>query len=110
MRELLREGETITLLAISPDSPAQNIGFARKIDADGKSPLTFSLLSDPSSKTIDRYSLRDPQYAGQKFEGIPHPAVFLLDRKGVVRWSKIETDYRQRPSNAEIRAALDSIK
>lgn len=66
-------------------------------------------MSDPNSEVIDRYALRDPAYAGQKIAGVPHPAVFVLDREGIVRWSKVETDYRQRPSNEEIRAALDAV-
>ena len=72
--------------------------------------MRFPLLSDPQSGTIDRYGLRDPAYEGKKVYGIPHPAVFVLDRQGRVRWSRIETDYRQRPSNEEIRAAIDAIK
>lgn len=68
--------------------------------------MDFLLLSDPDSSVIDRYGLRDPAYAGEEGDGIPHPAVFVLDREGIVRWSKVESDYRQRPSNEEIRAAI----
>lgn len=110
MRDLLRDGEPVVLYAISPDSGEQSRGFIEKIEKDGKGKVTFSLLSDPGSEVIDRYALRDPAYAGQKVEGIPHPAVFVLDREGRVAWSKVETDYRQRPSNDEIRAALDAVK
>jgi peroxiredoxin len=66
-----------------------------------------ALLSDPGAATIDRYGLRDPAYKGQKLDGVPHPAVFVLDQRGVIRWMKIEDDYRERPSNEEIAAALD---
>lgn len=97
------------LYAISPDGPEQSRAFIEKIEADGRGKVTFPLLSDPKSEVIDRYALRDPAYAGQTIEGVPHPAVFVLDREGRVRWSKIETDYRQRPSNAEIRAAADAV-
>ncbi len=72
--------------------------------------MTFPLLSDPGSRIIDRYALRDEAYAGQKEDGIPHPAVFVLDAKGRVRWVKIETDFRERPSNASIAAAIDAIE
>jgi peroxiredoxin len=110
LRDLLRDGEPALLYAISPDRAEQSRGFIEKIEADGKGKVTFSLLSDPKSEVIDRYALRDPAYAGQKVEGIPHPAVFVLDREGKVAWSKIETDYRQRASNDEIGAALDAVK
>ena len=40
---------------------------------------------------------------------MPRPSVFVLDQKGVVRWEKIETDYKERPSIEEISAALDAF-
>lgn len=110
MRDLLRDGGPVLLYAISRDSAEQSRGFIEKIEKDAMGKVTFSLLSDPKSEIIDRYALRDPAYAGQQVEGIPHPAVFVLDREGRVTWSKIETDYRQRASNAEIRSALDATK
>lgn len=108
LREIASAGEPL-VYAISPDKTEHSRAFIEKIQRDGKGKVAFSLLADPKSRTIDRYGLRDPAYAGQPIEGIPHPAVFVLDRKGRVRWSKIETDYRQRPSNEEIRAALERI-
>lgn len=77
---------------------------------DGKGVLGIALLSDPRAAVIDRYGLRDPDYARQKIDGVPRPAVFVLDQKGRVRWSKIETDYRERPSNEEVATALDAFE
>jgi peroxiredoxin len=54
--------------------------------------------------------LRDPAYDGEKFAGIPHPAVYVIDKSGIVAWVKIESDYKNRPRNEEIRAALDVLK
>ena len=42
--------------------------------------------------------------------GIPHPAVYVIDKAGKVAWAKIESNYRERPANDEIRAALDALK
>ncbi len=81
-----------------------------KIAKDGKGELGFPLLFDPRSKTIDRYGLRDPDYRGKELDGVPRPAVFVVDQQGVVRWSKVETDYRERPSIEEISAALDTFE
>jgi peroxiredoxin len=67
-------------------------------------------LSDPDHKIIDAYGLRDPAYEGQKVYGIPHPAVYVINKQGKVVWAKVESDYKQRPTNEEIRAALDSLK
>lgn len=84
--------------------------FAEKIASDGKGAINFAILSDPDHKIIDAYGLRDPAYEGQKVFGIPHPAVYVIDKRGKVSWAKIESDYKQRPTNEEIRAALDSLK
>jgi len=100
----------VTIYAISPDSPEEGRKFAQLIASDHRGNVTFSLLSDPLSRVIDRYALRDEAYAGKKEDGIPHPAVFVLDAMGRVRWMKIETDFRERPSNAEIAAAIDGIE
>jgi peroxiredoxin len=88
----------------------QSRDLARKIAADGRGPLGFSLLSDSRSAAIDRYRLRDPAYARQKTDGVPHPSVFVLDRSGRIRWMKIESDYRERPSTEEVAAALDAFE
>ncbi len=81
-----------------------------KIAADGKGEVAFSILSDPEHKTIDEYGLRDPAYQDTKYFGIPHPAVYVIDKMGKVAWVKIESNYRERPANDEIRAALNTLK
>lgn len=98
------------LFAVSVDPPEKSREFIQKIEKDGQGPVRFRILFDPGSKTIDAYGLRDPAYAGQPVDGIPRPAVFVLDDKGVVRWARVETNYRLRPSNQDIRAALDALK
>ena len=46
----------------------------------------------PDHKTIDAYGLRDPAYKGQEVDGIPHPAVYIIDKDGKVSWARIESD------------------
>ena len=98
------------LFAISVDPPDVSKNFAEKIGSDGKGAINFPFLSDPEHKTIDAYGLRDPAYEGQKVYGIPHPAVYVIDKQGKVAWAKIESDYKLRPTNEEIRAALESLR
>lgn len=98
------------LYALSIDPPSVSKEFAAKIASDGKGAISFPILSDPNHETIDAYGLLDPAYAGQQFDGIPHPAVYVIDKMGKVTWVKIESNYRQRPTNQEIRAALDTLK
>lgn len=104
------KNEKVKLFAISVDPPDVSKIFADKIASDGKGAVNFPLLSDPDHKIIDAYGLRDPAYEGQKIYGIPHPAVYVIDKQGKVVWAKVESDYKQRPTNEEIRAALDSLK
>lgn len=81
-----------------------------RVATDGHGTLNFPILSDPDHKVIDAYGLHDPAYDGGKFAGIPHPAVYVIDRTGRVAWVKVEQNYRERPTNADIRAAIDALK
>jgi hypothetical protein len=36
---------------------------------------------------------------------LPHPATFVIDPKGIVRWKFIEVDYKKRASNEQIKQA-----
>ena len=96
--------------AISVDPGADSRQFTDKIAADGKGRLAFPLLADTGHRVIDAYGLQDPRYLAQKREGIPWPTVYVIDKSGRVAWAKIEKDHTQRPSNADIRAAIDSLK
>jgi len=107
LRTLLKKNENVILLAISIDPPDVSKTFADKIASDRKGAINFPILSDPEHKIVDAYGLRDPAYKGQKVYGIPHPAVYVIDKLGKVAWARIESDYKQRPTNEEIRAALD---
>ena len=91
---------------ISHDRPNESRELARKIAADGRGPLGFPLLSDPRALAVDQYGLRDPEYKN----GVPHPTVIVVDQNGKIRWMKIESDYRERPTNEEIAAALDAFE
>ena len=109
LRDLARAYPEVRFYAISRDLSGDSRELARKIALDGRGAVTFSMLSDPKSAVIDRYGIRDPAYAGDTTDGVPKPSVFVIDQKGRVRWAKIENDYRERPTNEEIAAALDAI-
>jgi peroxiredoxin len=110
LRTLLKFGEQVNLYVISIDSHEKSKQVAERIASDGKGAVTFTFLSDPGHRVIEKYGLRDPAYDGKDFEGIPHPAVYIIDKDGKVAWAKIESDYKQRPTNQEIRTALDLLK
>jgi len=110
LRSLLKPNEQVRLLAVSVDDHEKSKQLVEKIAADGKGAVTYPLLSDPNHKVIDAYGLHDPAYEGKRFDGIPHPAVYVIDKNGRVAWTKIESDYKLRPSNEDIRAGLASLK
>lgn len=89
----------ISVVAIGYDSPAVLAKFAaaRKI--------TYPLLSDGGSKTIDAYGLRNP--AG---DGIPFPGTLLLDGQGIVRAKSFAEDYKVRQATDELLKAAAEMK
>ncbi len=97
------EESGVQLVAISYDSPTMNSAAAVKLG------LTFPLLSDEGSKTIDAYGIRNETATGRG-AGIPHPGVFILDQQDVIRVKLMRDGYRDRPESAEIIAAVKSIK
>ena len=77
------------LVAISYDSAEILKRFA------GQRSITFPLLSDAGSKTIDAYGIRNKEAAGRT-SGIPHPGTFVLDTKGVIRAKLFLEGYKER--------------
>ena len=69
--------------------------------------LEFPLLSDPDHAVIDRYGLFNPDESRQR--PVPHPTVFVIDKRGEVRWKFIEINYRIRPTNEDILEALAEL-
>jgi peroxiredoxin len=109
LRTLVGKGDKFKLIAVSVDSPEISKKLADRIARDGNGAVGYPILSDPGHKMIDSFGLFDPAYIGEEFEGIPHPAVYILDADRKVLWLKVEPDYRKRPTNQDIRAELDRL-
>jgi peroxiredoxin len=108
------------LLAVSPQTPDNSLTMAEKHS------LEFPVLSDEGGEVIGRYGLKY-DVEGQsrellaatgsdvaKFNGnggwiLPAPAVFVVDRTGIVRFARVNGDYTQRVEPDEALAALDSV-
>ena len=110
MRTLLDKKDKVQIYAVCVDDAEKNKRVLEKIAKDGKGELPFPILSDPNHKTIDEFGLFDPAYVGKGIEGIPHPAIYILDKKRRVLFVRIESDYRKRPTNAELRLELDKLR
>ena len=87
------------VVAISYDSAEILKRFA------DKSAITFPLLSDAGSKTIDAYDIRNKE-APARWNGIPHPGTFIVDRKGVIRARLFLDNYRERHAADAVILAL----
>lgn len=92
MQENLKEIEATggKVIAISYDSITTLKQFARK------SRITFPLLSDEGSKTIDAYGIRNKEAAGSRIDGVPYPGTFVIDSKGTIRSKLFLEGYRDR--------------
>lgn len=76
-------------------------------ETDGRT-IEYMLLSDPGAAVIRRYGLLNEDAAPDRL--IPHPTTYVIDREGVVRWKMTEVNYRIRPENEDIRAALEELR
>ena len=89
----------IQVVGISYDQQAILKKFA------DKSKITFPLLSDPESKTIDAYHIRNAAAKGRA-EGVPHPGTYIVDQDGVIRAKIFLEGYRDRhTTDALLKAA-----
>jgi peroxiredoxin len=91
------------LVAISYDSPEALQRFATK-----KS-ITYPLLSDTGSKTIDAYGIRNKEAKGRA-NGIPYPGTFIVGTNGVIRSKLFLAGYKERASPEAIAKALRSAR
>ncbi len=87
---------------MSYDDPKTLNAFARKRG------IGFPLLSDPGSKTIDAWGIRNEEAQGRT-DGIPHPGTFLLDASGIVRAKLFYGGYKKRQSAADILRAAAKL-
>ena len=71
--------------------------------------ITFPLLSDPESKTIDAYHIRNDAAKGRA-AGVPNPGTFILDREGVIRAKLFLEGIRERHTTEVLIMAVKAVK
>ena len=106
------------LVAVSPQTPDNSLTMAEKHS------LEFPVLSDEGGEVIGTYGLKYdvtahdlykaggadlPESNGKGGWILPAPAVFVIDREGIVRFVSVNGDYTQRAEPDEALAALDSL-
>ncbi len=110
-----------SLVAISPQTVKQSFFMA------DQHRLNFPLLSDTGNQVARRYGLtypvpRDqidvyrrafvnlPLANGDNSWELPIPAVFVVDRSGIIRYAAANADYTDRPEPKEIVGVLREIQ
>jgi peroxiredoxin len=89
------------LVGLSYDAPEVLAKFA------AERRVGWTLLSDPKSKVIDGWQLRDPAYGPEsKASGVPRPVVYVIDNKGLITARLMEADYKLRPQPEAVLAAV----
>lgn len=91
------------LVAISYDSPEILKRFA------AKKSITYPLLSDTGSKTIETYGIRNPEATGRT-SGIPYPGTYIIGSDGVIRAKLFQEGYKERASTEALLGALQGVK
>jgi peroxiredoxin Q/BCP len=99
----LIEEAGVQLLGISYDSPEVLKAFS------DRQKITFPLLSDPDSKAIDDYHIRNVAARGKAL-GVPHPGTFILDQEGVIRSKLFLEGFRDRHTTDALIKAAKAVK
>jgi peroxiredoxin len=109
LKALLDEDQKLEtqILALSVDTPEDLQRMIDRISSDDGVFPDFPFLTDPGHRVIDRYGLFNPE--DPRGRQIAHPATFVIDKEGVVRWRFVEVDYRVRPSNEDVLEALTGL-
>jgi peroxiredoxin len=66
--------------------------------------LEFPVLVDPECETTRAYGILNEE-SGK----VPHPTALVIDKEGVVRFVRVDVDYKVRPAPAELFEALAGL-
>lgn len=109
-----------TVLALSPEGPA----YIRENIRDQK--LTYDIISDyqlnaakafgiafdlppEMQKTYKGFGVDIAEHNWSKTWQLPHPATYVIDRKGVIRYAFASEDYKQRADPDDVIKVLREI-
>ena len=93
----------VQVVGLSYDEPAVLKRFS------DKAKIGFPMLSDPESKTIEAYHIRNVAAKG-KAQGVPNPGTFILDQNGVIRAKLFLDGYRDRHTTDALIVAVKAVK
>ena len=111
----------VTPVALSVDQPAAEaemratytVPFPLLSDQNAKAIAAFQLVKTVSGEELAKmksFGVDLEHYSGTSQHQIAIPALFLIDRAGIVRWAHSDPDFKVRPNTAQILAAIDAAK
>jgi len=92
------------VIGVSVNDPFSNKAFAEK------NRLSFPILSDVNREVIKLYNLESPDFAGIKGYSVAKRSIFVLDKKGVVRYTWITDDPTVEPNYDKIERVLAGLE
>ena len=103
----------VQLLAISMDQPAKlratpdrdKLAYRLLSDADAAAVQAFGIaytVDDQTLAKLKSYHVDLEASSGRTHHILPHPAVFVVDARGVVRFAHADTDYKVRLDPAKV--------
>ena len=85
----------VQFFAISADD------FSEADYIPGRPEIRFPILYDASRETIQKYGVLNGNIA--------HPATFVIDSDGVIRWKRVDQNYTDRPSADTVLAQISAL-
>ncbi len=117
--DLTKEGYKV--YAISADRPEllkktmdkNELTYTLLSDAPMKAAKAFGIAFKMDDKTVERYKSYDidiEKDSGYDHHLLPAPAVFLVDQKGVIKFSYVNPNYKERIDGGILLAAAKAFK
>lgn len=111
----------VQLLAISMDQPAKlkatpdrdKLHYRLLSDSDAAAATAFGIAFKVDDKTVEKYKgygINLDAASGNDHHILPHPAVFIANTNGVIRFAHVNPDYKVRLEPAKILEAARAAK
>ena len=111
----------VQLLAISMDQPAklkatpdrEKLHYRLLSDSDATAATAFGIAFKVDDKTVEKYKgygINLDVASGNDHHILPHPAVFIANTNGVIRFAHVNPDYKVRLEPAKVLEAARAAK
>ena len=117
--DLTKEG--VQLIAISMDQPSKlretmlkdTLDYTLLSDSDANAVKAFGISYNVDNATLEKlkgHNVDLDAAAGNRHHILPHPAVFVINRKGVIRFAHVNPDFKVRLEPAKVLEAAKAAR